>query len=79
MRIIYYGLYYKIETIKRNKKLTQEQVGCILGCKKQQYMRYEKGQNEMKLYHLITLAKFYKVSTDYLLGLTDNPKGSWLE
>ncbi|MBQ4102336.1 MAG: helix-turn-helix transcriptional regulator [Oscillospiraceae bacterium] len=69
----------KLKQLRETKKLTQEQVGCILGCKKQQYMRYEKGQNEMKPHHLIALAKFYKVSTDYLLGLTDNPKGSWLE
>lgn len=69
----------RFKQIRKEKGLTQNQISMVLGVHEIQYLRYEKGQNEMKLYHLITLAKFYKVSTDYLLGLTDDPKGSWLQ
>jgi transcriptional regulator with XRE-family HTH domain len=34
------------------------------------YARYERGANELPIHHLITLSKYYGVSTDYLLGLS---------
>ena len=37
------------------------------------YRRYEKGQREIPVWALIKLADFYKTSTDYLLGRTDDP------
>lgn len=38
------------------------------------YRRYELGQREIPVWAVIKLAKFYQVSTDYLLGLTDERK-----
>ena len=38
------------------------------------YRRYELGQREIPVWAVIKLAKFYRVSTDYLLGLTDERK-----
>ena len=37
---------------------------------KTMYARYERGANELPIHHLITLSKYYGVSTDYLLGLS---------
>lgn len=37
------------------------------------YRRYEKGIREIPVWALIKLAQFYETSTDYILGLTDNP------
>ena len=37
------------------------------------YWRYEKGEREIPVWALIKLADYYRVSTDYLLGLTDDP------
>ena len=45
--------------------------------KREQYRRYETGINEIKASHIIMFAKFYNVSTDYILGLTDNPNKEW--
>lgn len=37
------------------------------------YWRYEKGIREIPTWAVIKLADFYNVSTDYLLGRTDDP------
>ena len=42
----------------------------VLGTSQTMYARYERGANELPIHHLITLSKYYGVSTDYLLGLT---------
>ena len=49
---------------------TQTQIAEVLGTSQTMYARYERGANEMPIHHLITLSKYYGVSTDYLLGLT---------
>ena len=36
----------------------------------QVYSRYENGVNEMPVRHIITLCKFYRVSADFILGLS---------
>lgn len=38
------------------------------------YRRYETGEREIPAWALIKLAELYKVSTDYILGLTDDPR-----
>jgi transcriptional regulator with XRE-family HTH domain len=43
----------------------------VLEMQQQQYSRYELGTNEIPVRHVITLCKFYGISSDWLLGLTD--------
>lgn len=38
------------------------------------YRRYESGEREIPAWALIKLAELYEVSTDYILGLTDDPR-----
>ena len=38
-----------------------------------QYSRYERSLRDVPTYVLIALAKKYHTSTDYLLGLTNDP------
>lgn len=45
-----------------------------LHCSQQVYSNYELGQRDIPTDILIKLALFYDVSTDYILGLTENPK-----
>ncbi len=56
---------------------TQKQIGKILNTTQQQVWKYEsenpKTNQEIPVRHIITLAKLYNVSADYLLGLTDVP------
>lgn len=48
--------------------LTQTDVGKILNTTQQQYAKYELGVQEIPTHHLITLADYYQVSLDYMVG-----------
>ncbi len=64
----------RIRELREDNDLTQTQIATMLNCTQQTYSRYETGEITIDIYNLIKLAKFYNTSTDYLLGLTDNPK-----
>ena len=59
---------YKAELKDADK--TQTQIAEVLGTSQTMYARYERGANELPIHHLITLSRYYGVSTDYLLGLS---------
>lgn len=64
--------YYKrLYDLRTDNDLTQEKVAKILNTSKQTYGRYENGQRKLSIEDLIKLAEFYNVSTDYILGLSD--------
>jgi len=63
--------------LRVDNELRQEDIAQILKTTKQNYGMYENGQRRLKIEDAIKLAKFFKVSTDYLLGLTNNPKKFW--
>ena len=62
----------RIKDLRIDHDLSQQNIADILQISRQYYTRYECGQVEIPVRHLITLAKFYKVSLDYLVGLSDN-------
>lgn len=67
--------YYKrLYDLRTDKDLKQEEIAKILNTTKQSYGRYENGKRKLSVEDLITLADFYNVSTDYILGRTDNPE-----
>lgn len=59
----------------RDKKLTQQEIATLLETTQQTYSLWENGTREIPLHHAITLAKFYRVSLDYIAGLTNNKNG----
>ena len=63
--------FQRLEDLRVDADLTQEQVAQVLHCKREVYRRYEKGIHELPDWALIELAKFYGTSTDYILGLSD--------
>lgn len=66
-------MYFKrVEDLRIDHDLTQQQVADILHCQREVYRRYEKGTRELPLSYAIILAKHYSVSLDYLVGLSDN-------
>lgn len=67
-------MYPNIRALREDSDLTQKQVAVLLHCSQQVYSNYELGQRDIPTDILIKLADFYNVSTDYLLGRTDNPK-----
>ena len=63
----------RLKKIRTNNKKTQKNVSEYLGISERSYRRYELGENEPNNNTLIKLADYFDVSTDYLLGRTDNP------
>ena len=57
--------------LREDHDLKQKYVAQLLGTTQQTYSRYERGLNELPIRHVITLCKFYKVTSDYFLGLSD--------
>ena len=65
--------YQRIRDMREDADLTQAQVAALLKISQQHYSLYERGDREMPMHHFITLSRLYKVSLDYLAGMTDNP------
>lgn len=68
------GMYQRIRDLREDHDLKQREVAEILNCSQQVYSNYELGQRDIPTDILIRLSKLYKVSVDYILGLTSNPK-----
>ena len=64
-----------LRELREDHDLTQAEVAKVLGTTQQVYSRYEKGINEIPVHHLITLCRFYGVSSDFILGLSDSRAG----
>lgn len=60
-----------IRELREDADLTQSQVAEILGIRYNVYQRYELGTSKLPIHHLIALADYYNVSTDYILGRTE--------
>ena len=67
-------MYQRIRDVREDRDLKQREVADFLNCSQQVYSNYELGQRDIPTDILIKLANFYNVSTDYLLGQTNNPK-----
>lgn len=66
--------YERLKEIREDKDYKQIDIANYLGITQVQYSRYETGIRVIPVYHLIKLAKYYNVSVDYILGLTDERK-----
>ena len=66
--------FQRLRDLREDADLSQKQVAALLGIQQTVYSRYERGFQTIPLEHLLTLADFYHVSTDYLLGRTKNPR-----
>ncbi|MCO5386036.1 helix-turn-helix transcriptional regulator [Desulfosporosinus sp.] len=64
----------KIRDVREDHDLTQQQVAQYLMCDQSLYSKYERGERDVPLNIMIKLAKLYKTSIDYLVGLTENKK-----
>ena len=64
----------RIRDLIEDKELTQEAVSKLLKTSQSYYAQYENRKRPLPIEHLITLCKFYDVSSDYILGFTNTPK-----
>ncbi len=59
--------------LRRKKGMTQRELGEVLGLTHKSISTIESGSRSTTIEKLILLAKFFEVSTDYLLGMKDEP------
>lgn len=60
--------YKRLRDLREDADLTQKAVGTLLNTTQQQYAKYELGVQEIPTRHLVTLADYYDVSIDYIVG-----------
>lgn len=58
----------RLRDLREDHDMKQKEIAAILGIDQRVYSNYEIGKREIPLHHLMTLADFYHVSVDYILG-----------
>ncbi len=61
----------RLRDLREDADLNQTQVAKFLGMSQTGYSKYETGENDIPTQVLIKLARFYKTTTDYILGISD--------
>lgn len=54
--------------LREDRDCSQSDIAAVLGISQQHYSKYETGEYELPLRHFITLAEYYGVSADFLIG-----------
>lgn len=60
--------FERLRDLREDHDLTQKEIAAVLGIDQRVYSTYETGKREIPVHHLIKLADYYNVTTDYLLG-----------
>ena len=63
----------RMRDLREDHDKTQREIAELLGTSQTMYARYERGANELPIRHLVKLCDYYKISTDYFLGRSDQP------
>ena len=63
----------RMRDLREDSDQTQKAIADVLNMHRSVYRRYESGQRETPAWVIVKLADYYRVSTDYLLGRTDDP------
>lgn len=68
-------IYTRLRDLREDKDLTQMECAKIAFISKNSYIRYENGERIPPFDVIVTFAKFYNVSIDYIAGLTNDKGG----
>ena len=63
----------RVNLLRKRAGLSQQQLGEILGLTHKSISMLESGGRSTTIEKLVILAEYFQVSTDYLLGITDDP------
>ena len=63
----------RLKDLRKQKKVGQKEVAELLEVSLRSYQFYESGEYDPSLPNLVVLADYFQVSTDYLLGRSDEP------
>ncbi|MBE5968189.1 MAG: helix-turn-helix transcriptional regulator [Lachnospiraceae bacterium] len=61
----------RLKQLRQKNKMTQSDLAKVLGLKPTAISNYESERNEPSFDKLIALSKFFDVTIDYLLGISD--------
>lgn len=61
----------RMRNLREDRDLKQREVALVIQKSQQGYSHIEEGRAELKIEDLIKLCRFYGVSADYFIGLTD--------
>ncbi|MEV9641726.1 helix-turn-helix transcriptional regulator [Mammaliicoccus sciuri] len=64
----------RLKKLRTNKKISQQEMANYLGITRQGYAKYENNDSEPSYEILKKISLFFNVTTDYLLGQSDNPR-----
>lgn len=64
--------FQRLRDLREDMDMNQTQIADILGIKQTVYSRYERGFQTIPVEHILILADYYGVSTDYIFGRTNN-------
>ena len=70
-------LYQRVRNLREDMDYTQAQVAEQLNLHLTQYRRYENALTTVTADFIVSIAKLYDVSTDYVLGLTNDKRKYW--
>lgn len=62
----------RLRDLREDADLNQTQIAQYLGMSQTGYSKYETGENDIPTQVLIKLAKYYKTSIDYILGVSND-------
>ncbi len=66
-------LLERLKMLRRKVNLSQQELAQSIHITREAYSMYENGHRQPPYEILISLARYYHVSVDYLLGITDSP------
>lgn len=64
----------RLRDIREDRDLNQKTIAEHLKITQQQYSLYESGKRDLPIDLLVELSKYYQLTTDYILGLSDTPE-----
>lgn len=73
--LIFINYYQRLKDLREDEELNQNTIAKVLDTSQKQYSRWETGEYPIPFEKVIKLAKFYKVSIDYIAGLTNDKGG----
>lgn len=65
----------RLAEVRRSQNETQGELGMVLGIKQNAVCEMERGRKTTTAEKIALICKHYRISADYLLGLSDDPAG----
>ncbi|MBP3308296.1 MAG: helix-turn-helix transcriptional regulator [Clostridia bacterium] len=67
-------VYERLRNLREKAKISQSEIAKIIGTSQSYYAQYENGKRAIPFERVITLARYYNISIDYIAGLIDMPR-----